>query len=203
MYKKVYFHILFLQCFIFFQSNAQNLPWSLGAGLNSSFNFSNYDNIFPSTPITPYLTIKVKKSEFIIGADLFPDLKKITGIQGGYRYHFYRGDKHLHLFIDCNLEYLTYINDNGETFPYNAKSIPFMWDGSTPFKVQSLVNNYGLGIELNFLKRITFYTIIGAGFNYRQSEYTVGNWPDGHIVNKLYFLGYCRAGLSFTLYQGK
>jgi len=204
-------HILTIICLTLSLNriNAQQpTPVSIGTGINSSIYFSTPFYSVPSLPISPYLNIKIKRHEFLAGVDLYPfpleNGNVIVGGQAAYRYHFIKENKPLHLFIDCNFQYVAFQSGCGGPLPYdNTNPKYFCFDGAV-FKDKSFVNTFGVGGQINFLKRFSFYAIVGGGYNYYENK-IYKNWTGYEIKDGYYtfFTANIRAGLSFDIYQKK
>ncbi len=173
--------VLFIMALAVLSATAQKKVVSLGLGLNASgyCHVTNSDiyapGALPGWPFTPSLNLKINRSEFIGGVDLYPLMPTsagnkigfITGGQFAYRYHFLREHKKVNLFIESLFQYVQYQDGGLSPKTYNdAYSVGF--DGAS-YKNRSFVNTYGAGLQISFSKRFSLSTVIGGGYNYYQT----------------------------------
>jgi hypothetical protein len=149
---KKYTFLLFLFCLVLTCTQAQKAPSIIiGTGMNSSLQFSSFPYSAPYLPIAPYLNIKIKRHEVVIGADLynfpFQYHNLITGVQAAYRYHFLRGSKASHLFLDCNLQYVQFQSVCGDPIPYHNSDAGIICYDGVSFKNKLFTNTFGWGIK--------------------------------------------------------
>lgn len=197
--------------------NAQTKnPIAFGFGFNSTLSYQPQTNLHyigqgvPSMPVTPCLNVKINKHELLIGADLYfegPLNNKewyplIIGGQGEYRFHFLKPNKSYNLFLHSTIQYVQFQNGYGiSATPYN-NSYKFRADDAVLLKVKSLINTYGVGVELTLLKRLHLYSAIGCGINYIDTKVIEGDYYFNFQKDKrVNFIGNIRLGISLSIYK--
>lgn len=184
---------------------------SVNTGLPFTFPNANYYSVLPDNPpIGLTFNLKYARHEVIVGADfyrLFTQAQyRIAGVQASYRYHFYRENKNANLFLDCNLQYVRFSVGTGVAVPYNYSQNNSNENSSSIYKSQSLFNSYGIGVELPFLKRFSFYASLGIGFNYLHTkiDYSGDLWftPENH-PDRISPIANLRLGLTYCFYKRK
>lgn len=191
-----------------FDIKAQTKEFSIGLGCSLTLPFQQTIGQSLGYSTTPFLNVKYSRHEILLGPDLYfmgPSFDKeiyplIIGGQGEYRYHFLKKNKKHNFFFNTTVQYVQYQNTCLFAKPYNYVDLSVCFDyRGELLKQKSLINNYGLGVECNFLKRFYAYSIIGLGFNYSQLNELDGRpFGDG---NKINFIGTFRLGLSFSLFK--
>jgi hypothetical protein len=196
--------LLFVVLFFQAESKAQT-DFSCGVGANSSLYFLETidSDVLPSIPVSPYITIKIKRHETLFGLDLYPLIKgtSIIGGQLGYRYHFLKKDKPLNLFIDCNFQFVKLMDGCGGPVNYDSPTKDICFDGAI-YKRKSIVNTYGLGLQVNLKNRFVFYSIVGAGYNVMQQE-IYRNWTGYELKTGTLFAPtmFVRAGIAVFVFN--
>ncbi len=196
--------ILFFLILFFAESKAQT-NFSCGVGINSSLYFLETvdSDVLPSLPVSPYITLKIKKHEILFGPDLYPLIKNtsIIGGQLGYRYHFLKKDKPLNLFIDCNFQFVKLMDGCGGPVNYDSPTKDVCFDGAI-YKRKSFVNTYGLGLQLNLKNRLVFYSIVGAGYNVLQQQ-VYRNWTGYELKEGNFFAPtfFARVGIAVFVFN--
>ncbi|PBQ31905.1 hypothetical protein CNR22_09025 [Sphingobacteriaceae bacterium] len=203
--------ISILTAFIWFihsDVNAQTKkPTSIGFGISSTVPFQTAYGDFPSICATPYLNIKFKRQEILIGTDFYfmgPRYDKeqyplVIGGQGEYRYHFLKPDKRHNFFINTSFQYIQFQNGCGLYARPYAYSNKYVCNDAVELKNKSLINTYGVGIESNFMKRFYIYLTCGFGYNYLVVKGVYDNTYN--YGNRITWTSTLRAGLSFAIYK--
>jgi len=198
--------VLFL--ILFFSKLDAQPPLSVGLGLSSSLyllDVSSKTYPVPTLPLSPYAALKIKQHEILAGPDVYliynsPD---ILGAQAGYRYHLRKGSSEFDPFVEANFQFVRF--KTGALYPERYHSTPsFIFADGNSIRHQSLVNTYGIGLQLNIQDEIMFYSVVGAGYNFRQQTVIYNySWKKAHSGNEISFIGYIRIGASLFFYRKK
>lgn len=190
---------LFLVICLFAQ---EKKPRSIGFGVSLSGS-----NGFRASPFsrTPYIFYKFDHHEIFAGVDFcFND---IYGIQGGYKYFLTKTEKHTTFFVNCNLQYIQYGTGCTVPVPYNYLPETGFDRDKNLLRYKSFFNNYGIGINTNFLKRCSSYFILGGGFNYCSVTISPTNTQGQYYIdetgNKLTAIFFVKLGMSINLWNSE
>ncbi len=176
-------HIIFL---LFFGSSFINLfsqtdyPFKIGLSTNANIPIGEYwfskEHIyaFPGLPLPLTINIKYKRHELIGGPDFYrfyvEEKSRIIGLDFSYRYHFYKPNKKPNFYLDISAYYVEFAYGTALPVSYYFSSLVPNNDCISIYKVQTPAASTCIGIELPFLKYITFFSSVGVGFIYVKTD---------------------------------
>jgi hypothetical protein len=177
----------------------------LGYGLSTAGygGFSpNSGRPVPNYPLTPLLHFGLNKHKLIIGPNLYvhQNTPVIFGQQLNYRYQFL-WIRHFALFGEFNLQNVRFIEGGSHYLPYNSSKIIGIADGAT-YKVNSIVNTYGIGFEKSLFYKFNMFVSTGIGMNIRKQkvQYDWSEFPvqEGTFVKPTY---YVQIGVTYYIFN--
>lgn len=214
MKKTIFFCIIFTLLFIepikiFGQADSLTNKPKFGLTLSYSFYLDP-----PGFPITGDIFYKFKRFKLYIGCNDYstiinndPSLN-LYGIDGGYRYYLTDKIKKTNWFLEANLQYVGFLDDNHEFEFRNLNFIPKNSRDSTYLVSKNKTYTVLLGIgaekEIKDWFSIFFFTGIGLGFvnsSYILKDYYYegSKYSSSNVGSYIFPSAILKFGLNFYL----
>lgn len=196
---KIFFGILCTFCVLSTQAQDSLKTKSLGLGLSTSYAFET-----PDIAYTPNVFFQWNKHQVFVGLDVYYSHFTMYGFQGGYKFYMLPQNKIFNYFLAANFQYVQYGTGVAYVVPYNYLPTDMDKIDFNSIQVKSFSNTYGIGGNINFLYRFTFFTELSAGYNFANNQFSPTNTNEifsSSVGNKFTFTPFLKIGLLAKMYK--